>query len=495
MSLPDASPGARTLGVRALVYGIGHVLSKGLAFLTLPLFTRYLTREEYGAYALVLTAVQAMGLLLPLGLHGALAKFHFAAREDEERRRVAWTLWAGVAAVALLLAAALDLAGGLSGGSPFRELPFHPNLRLCVWTAFVGTLALVPLNLLQIRGRAGAFVLWTLAQSAASVGLSLLWVTALRRGVTGAQIGTLMGGAIVAVPLAAVALREARVCWRPDLLRSAFRYSLPLVPHGLLTWVLAGSDRLILERWVPLGEIGAYLLGWQLASVVGLLSSAMNSALAPHLFEIHAALGDGARPRVARIATYFALALFWAALGLALFAREAVLLLAGPDYRGAHGVVPWITGGMLLGGLYYIPANVLFLTSGTAGVLAATVASGAASVAMNLAFIPAGGASAAAVTSLASSGVLLLVAAVVAQRRWPIPYEAGRLARAAAVTAACWIAGGALAGRVPPVAESALKAALWLGWPFLLAATGFLRPEEWERLKRLLSAGSGKSGP
>src|SRR5579862_8778204 len=71
----------------AVIYLIASVLAKAGAFLLIPLYTRKLSREEYGDYALAQTLISILPTLLSLGLFSAVSRFYFegtdriAARE------------------------------------------------------------------------------------------------------------------------------------------------------------------------------------------------------------------------------------------------------------------------------------------------------------------------------------------------------------------------------------------------------------------------------
>ena len=54
---------------------------------------------------------------------------------------------------AAVMALLLDRVGPSLAAALLPEVPFHPYLRLAVWTAFLGVLGLTPLVLLQAQER------------------------------------------------------------------------------------------------------------------------------------------------------------------------------------------------------------------------------------------------------------------------------------------------------------------------------------------------------
>jgi len=58
-------------------YQFGDILAKGLALLTLPLYTRHLSPSAYGAAESLLTAVILTSIFLRVGLGEAFIRFYF----------------------------------------------------------------------------------------------------------------------------------------------------------------------------------------------------------------------------------------------------------------------------------------------------------------------------------------------------------------------------------------------------------------------------------
>src|SRR5918994_1820838 len=83
----------RKLVGASAVYGLGSVLVRGLAFVLIPLYTRYLSPAEYGIVALTVTCTVVLRLLYPLGLRGAVSRTYYESGSAQERKERVGTLW------------------------------------------------------------------------------------------------------------------------------------------------------------------------------------------------------------------------------------------------------------------------------------------------------------------------------------------------------------------------------------------------------------------
>lgn len=472
----------KSIARKSLVYGAGSMLLRATAFLTLPLYTRALSPADYGIIAVTSMVSAVLGVLLPLGLHGALARLYFSHATEPERRGVSGTLWLAIGASAVGLAVVLDRAGGWLFGQLLTTVPFDPYVRLAVWTACFQALTLLPLNLVQMHERPGLYISLTGFTNLLMVAWMVYEVVILRHGVYGYLRGSFLASAVSVLPYAVYALRHVELRIRPSVLRAALKYSLPLIPHGLAGWALGLSDRAILERYVSLSDLGLYSIGYQLGLGLNMVVAAFNYAWVPFMFRMLSEDGQAAGARIVRLATYYALVICAAALGLALFAEEVLALLTPASYRGAAAITPLIVLGYFLNGLYIIPVNMLFWAEKTHLLPLITLTSGTVSIGLNLWLVPIYGVMAAAWATCIAYGVMLALVTVIAQRVYPLAYEYRRLALMCLVALGLYVA----ASLGLPLGGFWARAAAFALFPVLLFGAGFFTPEEREAARLLL---------
>ena len=78
-------------------YQFGDILAKAIALVTIPLYTRHLSRAGYGAASSLLTAVILASILLRVGVGEAFIRFYFEDDDRARRRRIARVATATVA--------------------------------------------------------------------------------------------------------------------------------------------------------------------------------------------------------------------------------------------------------------------------------------------------------------------------------------------------------------------------------------------------------------
>jgi O-antigen/teichoic acid export membrane protein len=486
MNVDSRLPGDfKRLAGGTAVYATGTLVVRGLAFLLLPVYTRFLTPADFGVLAFTTAVTSALLTLITVNLHGSVTFLYFNAVNEDQRRRNIGTVWIAMLLFSISAAWLIDRTGAHLASSISLSVAFDPYVRLAVWIALLNTLSLIPLNLLQIEERPARYAVLSICGALVATGLILWFVVIRGEGAYGLLMGTLLGAMIMTAPYVWTVARRIRLAFDGRCLRWALAYSLPLVLHNFAAWMLALSDRVILERFVSLEQLGLYSIGYLLASAIYVFGTTINSALTPIVFRRISGISDAAaRSDLARLATYFAAAVLWAALGLVVLAGVLLRVLTTPAYLDAEKIMPWVALGMLMHALYLVPANLLFARERTWTIAAATLSSGVIVVALNFWWIPRFGILGAAWASAAGYGLMLLFVWFAAQRVYPLAYEYSRLAKLSAAAAAL-LAAASACSFADPWADALWRAVLWLAFPFLLLALKFYHSGELQLALRL----------
>ena len=105
----------RRLGKHSAIYGLGGLVSRILAVLLLPLYTRYLSPSDYGKVETLIALTTVIGIVLRMGIQSAFFRFYFDSPEPEHRRLVLRTsFWFTMAMATAGLIAGVAISPQLS---------------------------------------------------------------------------------------------------------------------------------------------------------------------------------------------------------------------------------------------------------------------------------------------------------------------------------------------------------------------------------------------
>lgn len=464
----------RRLGRHSAVYGLGGVVSRVLAVFLLPLYTRYLDREDLGAVGLVVALSAVLVTILRLGISSAFFRFYFDSKDAAQRLLVVRTsFWFTMAM------ATLGLAGGVLLAAPVAALLGldDPNL---VRAGFVGIWAQMNYEqltaLFRAEERSTAFVAASLANVAITIAATVLLVVVWEQGALGVIVGNFTGTLAVYLGLLAVHREQLGLGFSRPLLREMNRFGVPLVPAALALIAVNFSDRFFLVHLASLEEVGLYEIGVRIASAMVLLLTAFRMAWPAFAYSID---DDAEAKRTyAFVLTYLVVVASWLALALGLLAPWLVRLLTTPQFHeGERVVAPLAFGGMAYAA-YIVMAIGVGRAKRTQFNWVITGVAAVVNVALNLVLIPRYGMMGAALATVAAYGVMFVAMTWYAQRVFPTPYQWRRVLTAAAAAVALLLLGREVGGLTAALAFSAL-------YPFALLPLGFYLPSERRRLSAL----------
>ena len=465
-------------------YQASDLLSKGLAVFTLPLYTRHLTRADYGAAETLLTAVILCSILLRFGVGEAFVRFYFDDEDRARRDRIA-------AATVLFVAATTALAAivALVFAQPLSRavLGYHDATLLSI--AVVGLWAFTNLEiayaLLRVDERARTYLRASVINTVLTVVLTVVLVVFDgdgARGLLGANFGS---SALVLLGLWWVQrgriTTPLRGLGRSDL-NAMLRFGLPTVPADASVYALQVADRAYLFRADSHAAAGVYSIALKLATVVFIAVRGFQYAWPPLAYSVTD--DDEAARLYSLVTTYYVLATGVVVTAVALVGRWLVRLLAAPSFYGAYKALPWLALAWSLYGLYLV----FVVIAGRARVTNRALPAAAAGLAINIAalivLVPALGIAGAGVALCVAYSVMLIVMYALTRNLFRVGFEWSRLARLVTIMAGIAVAGELLlpthgaAGLFERIAALALVVpALW--------GVGFFTPVELRRAREL----------
>lgn len=336
-----------------ITYGFGNVLPRALGFLLLPLFTRYLSPEDYGIVALLSSLAIIANPLLSLGLGAGLAPQYFRPEYTHRRQDVIWTaLWlVGMASTAtlIILTLAQGRIGSWLGVPPGSQDGFF--LGVC---ALAGSAVITPLQgNLQFSGRARAFSALAIVTAIATFGLSIILVVVMRRGVTGWFEG-MLGGQTIALGLAAILNRSlGPPRWDAFIARRLITSGLALMPASFLIYLLQNGNKWLLQLHHGLAELGIYNVALNIGLLLNLVAMSIQSAWFPTVMARRDAPEEVLAENM-RMLMRLALGLGLLNLLLGAAARPIVAVMTSPTFHHAHPLIALSANAHVWAGLFYV---------------------------------------------------------------------------------------------------------------------------------------------
>ena len=466
----------KKLTVQTLIYGMGDVIVRAIAFLLIPLYTRHLTPEAYGVYSLVQTFQMILTLVLGVGLNSAIFKAYNEADEEREKNRVVSTaliflgIW-GLPMTVLLYGVSTPLSS-LVFGSTDQAL----YLKLLFIAVFFDLFRLMALAMLRAREQPTLYSVVNVIHFSLLVGLNVLNVAIRKQGILGILESQLITSFLLSIGLGTIVFRKIGLGFSRRWLRSLLDFGLPMVPSGVAAWSMTMMAQYFIHFYWNDHEVGLYSLGWRFGMILNmLLVHPFRTAWLPFMFSVQKEAR--AKKVYSLTLTYFLLVGTFFFLALSVLAREIVLVFATQEYLEGYRAIPFIALAYLFYGMYYTVDVGVLLTGKTKFYAAIMAVAALFQIGLNFLIVPRYGMTGAAFVTMSSYLVLFILMCFVARRLYPIRYETGRIAKIVLVGAAVYAIGSLI--RVDAIWTSAvLKLLLIASFPVLLWMFRFFHPQE-----------------
>lgn len=384
-------------------YTLGNVLIKGINFLTLPIFSRLLSPEEFGVFNIFTSYDAILFVLVGVALHTSLQSANLEFRGKINSYTASVSLIYIFNGVVLLLFAALfrhQLASvmGLPAGA--------------VWLLVLGSFATAVVILyntrISLEYNYKKYLLVSACGSVLNIALSLALMLTVFDGnrLMGRIIGLSVPNFAISLVLLGGFFRKARPKFSKTYWKFGLKYSLPIVPQGVSQILLNQCDRIMIRSMVSDAAAGIYSLGGNIKLILVIITDSVTTAWTTWFYT---QMDKGDKAAIQKRATQLLMLFFIFTAGLMALSPELVQLLGGAKYEQSKFVaVPLVLDAFALF-LYNLVVPGQYYAKKTTYIMYGTIAAAVVNIVLNYIFIQRFGFIAAAYTTLAS---YLLFAAV-----------------------------------------------------------------------------------
>jgi len=383
-------------------YFIGNLISKAFVFITIPIFTRLLTPDQYGLVTIYLSLSSIFFILIPLNLQTSIRQKYLKDTSD-------YAVFLGTLQITFLFLFIIKL----TVFHFLREIicDFFKISSTIYWYAFVTAIIMVInetyLRYLLAKNESKSYSIVNILKGAMELAFSigLIYVFQSEKYL-GRINGHILGFLIISLYCFYKIYNLSSYKFRLDHLKFSILFSVPLIPHFISQFVLGQFDRLIINQLIGQYETGLYAVAYNVGSILQIIVMSSNNAWIP---EFYGLLKKNMYQTLKyKLYSYTKIILF-IALCLTFFSKEILFLLADPKYFDALEIVPIIFLSGLLLFYYTVYANYSFYEGKTLYISIGTLFAGSVNVVLNYWLIPKYGYIIAAYTTLTSYLLLLIL--------------------------------------------------------------------------------------
>ena len=410
-----------------LTYLPAKALPALASFITVPIYTRLFSPDQFGNYVLAIAAAEFLLLGTITGFGQGAVRF-FSAHKRRSSLSSYFAVILGSVGLITLLAATAS-AGILVIFRSLIPSDLYPLLWAAIALFVVSACFTTLMDVLrgQEEGRWYS-VIW-IGQSYGGIIFGLILVLVFKTGVGGLIWGQMLGLLLPIIPLVWLTTRSVAI--RPaHFNRSDFgqlwRFAWPVTIGNIAFWTLYLSDRYIIDMFHGTYEVGLYSVAHKISSrSILLLVSLFFLVPAPIICRLWEERGRQATEEALTAFTrMFLLTVIPAVIGLAVVAGPLVRLLADEAYFGGYRAIWLVACASMALGLSDLGSTGCLITNRTRLIARNQCVAAGVSLILALILVPALGFMGAALSAAASFSLMAGLQAITSARfltwRWPL---------------------------------------------------------------------------
>ncbi|MBA3603964.1 MAG: oligosaccharide flippase family protein [Parachlamydiaceae bacterium] len=376
-----------------LISLLATAVPNALGFLAFPLYAKALGAADYGTVALLEAYQGILSILLFVGMGTAFYVFYSHAKEEQEQKQIfASSFFFGLWILAFAL--------GVTSFSPqisnllFQTHSTAPFVAIYAFALFSDYMLTLINSYLRVEGKISSLAINAIFISLVHHGLSF-YVVVIRGGdiadfITIFMITKSSALLIVGYHIKRLNLPISRNFVFLPLLWKMLRFGAPLILTALTGWVLLLSDRLFINYYVTMTDVGIYAVAYKFAMGlwIGIVQPFMT-VWEPSLFKVFQANAQEGYLKLKKDFTLYLGGIVILFSAFILFIGNILeLIFAHSEYAHENTIIYLLTASYFLMAIGEMCASVCRLNKTSKFALWVTLAVISSKIALNIILIP-----------------------------------------------------------------------------------------------------------
>lgn len=361
----------------SVLYIFSSLLVKAIGFLLLPIYTMFLTPDQYGLTNLVNSFTNVAIFIVGFSLYSAIVRFVADYKADKDLLKkfygtiMTFIIGSGVSFILLGLVFS-DLLSTLF----FDGVSFYPIVFLALLLMVFMSLHSMHQAMLQGMQMGRKLTTLNIIVFILTAILKVIFIGVYDMGAVGFVLAQLIINASYACYVYYDLKKQDLITLGidKDILKKSLKYSIPLMPHNLSTRIAVFASRIFINNSGALADVGLYSIATQFGALIDTVQVAVNRAFQPWFYDVLNKNDEKSKKEAIDMSNFLLLIYSFIYMLIGLFSQEVVILMTSPSYALSWTVIPILVVGYSIKSIYYFYVNVvMYYKKATKKLFVATV--------------------------------------------------------------------------------------------------------------------------
>lgn len=364
-------------------YLIANLATKALSFISIPVYTRLLTTEDFGIVNVFLGVAGILSSLLTLCTDQSVSRYYFDKKSDDDFKGFVGT--SSILSGLIFCLNSLILVISLDGVASVIGLSRNLTLLL-IPVSFFNILGLTFEQIYTVLKQSRKIAMSSLIRAYVSFGLAVVLILIMTDHKYLGQIGGLLAAGVLMSFIWINGIRKYFITtFNKKHIHYILKFSVPLIPYALSGIIIEQFSKISLAKEVNLSQAGFYSLALTISGIVSIITAVTHQAWAPYYFQyMNAKDFDSHDSDIIRIFNITILS----GIFVSFFGLEIGNFLANKAFISSLYLIPYFVYGYIFHQLAYVYMRNFSFVYKTYYSSIVVIASGLFNVLLNLLLIP-----------------------------------------------------------------------------------------------------------
>lgn len=326
-------------------YSIGQLLIKGVAFLLIPLYSRYLGTEIYGQLALVDIVYNFIGMFIIFSIYSGYIRFY-----SEDKNYNGFATIFNFSLISIFVQGIIIFI--LGKYSSYTLLKMENSYVILILIFIRGSLEQIT-NLLEtdysMKYKVKKLILLKFIITTITLLAIIYFVVIKKETIIGIYLGYIIGNLLVLFYIIYDNKEKMKLIFEYEFFKKCFKFSSGLLLGSMSYLILAAIDRYFLKEYRSFSDVGIYSMGYKFASLIEIFFiTSFKKVFTPFKFQEYQ--NENFEYKINKFFDYYNILGIIIFLIISVNIKLVLYIFSTKEFIGAYLITPIITFSYLLYG-------------------------------------------------------------------------------------------------------------------------------------------------
>lgn len=399
-------------------YSIGQLLIKGVAFLLIPLYSRYLGTEVYGQLALVDIVYNFIGMFIIFSIYSGYIRFY-----NEDKNYNGFATIFNFSLISIFIQGIIVFIFGKYFSYPLLKIENSYFILILIFIrgSFEQIISLLETDY-SMKYQVKKLIFLKLIITVITLISIVYLVIVKKQTIVGIYLGYIIGNLLVLFYIIYDNKEKIKLIFECEFLKKCFKFSSGLLLGNISYLILAAIDRYFLKEYHSFSDVGIYSMGYKFASLIEIFFiTSFKKVFTPFKFQEYQ--NEDFEYKINKFFDYYNILGIIIFLLIAVNIKLVLYIFSTEEFLGAYLITPIITFSYLLYGqieFYSLGINLKNKTYITSFILSF---GSVVNIVLNMLWVKKYGMYGAAVSTVFSYLIMMMLYVYISQRLYYIKFN------------------------------------------------------------------------